>query len=436
MKRNCSNPFIKAVLIAFLYIIIMGANTSADVSPGDKIDKTNWQKAEGLVPDSVLNYVKKGDFILNIGELKVNPAEYYPLATRNLLKTNVGKYGLSDKDEIVDAKTGKPVFIEGIPFPEIDPADPKAGVKVLYNMHWGRHVSGHLNFDAGFYWISRSGVERWMKGKYLSYLYTGHPEAKDIPNPDGFERQNIITVLEPYDIAGTSVMLWRYLDDRRDNNYSYVPAIRRIRRMSPASRSDAFLGSDFTLDDTASYDGKVPDFEWKLVSTQEALIPDVDEKPQLLVPDPETGGLALIKTAKAARYGFQTEGWQGAPWAPTNSVWVKRKTYIVEGTPKDPYYNYGKCIMWLDADRCAAAYKVNFDRAKAYWKTCVHALDLMATEDGTYKSVEWSGLIMVDDRTDHATVSVQCDPESPYRWQVKTLKPDDFSLGGFQKFCK
>ncbi len=115
--------------------------------------------------------------------------------------------------------------------------------------------------------------------------------------------------------------------------------------MSPASRSDAFLGSDFTLDDTASYDGKIADFEWKLIRTQDALIPYVSGEPQELVPDPETGGVALSKNAKAIIYGFQQEGWTGAPWAPTNAVWVKRKTYVIEGKPKDPYYNYGSTIL-------------------------------------------------------------------------------------------
>jgi len=436
MKRNCSNLFIKAVLIAFLYIIIMGANASADVSPGDKIDKTNWQKVEGLVPESVLEYIKKGDFILDIGQMKVNPAEFYPLATRELLKANVGKFSLSDTGEIVDAKTGKSVFIAGIPFPEIDTTDPQAATKAIYNMQMGRHVSGNIHFDEEIVWVSRHGMERVVKGEYLSFIYTGYPGAKDIPNPNGFEIQNIISITEPYDVQGTAVMLWRYMDKRQDNNYSYVPAIRRIRRMSPASRSDSFLGSDFTLDDTAAYDGKVPDFEWKLVSTQEALLPYISEEAQLLVSDPDTGGVTLAKSAKGEIYGFQKEGWGGAPWAPTNIIWVKRKTYVIEGTSKDPYYNYGKCILWLDADRCTAAYKINFDRAKVYWKTCITPLDLVATEDGNYKSVEWAGLIMIDDRTDHATITVQCDPKLKWRWQIQNMNPDDYTLGGFQKFCK
>ncbi len=437
MKMNLSNLFIKATLILLLCAVAFGTPAFADVSPGDKIDKTNWQKVEGMLPDQVLNYVKKGEFILDIGELKVDPSEFYPDYTIKYSKSNIGKFDVADNGEIVDAKTGKAIFIEGIPFPEIDTEnDPKATLKILYNNVWSRTYTGNINFDVEIRWISRTGLERLVKGRYFSFIYTGYPEARDIPNPNGFERQNIIAITEPYDVQGTAVMLWRYLDSRRDNNYSYVPAIRRVRRMSPASRSDAFLGSDFTLDDTSSYDGKIPDFNWKLTETKEALLPYVSDVPQPMVPDPESGGVKLSAKAKGCKYGYETEGWTGAPWAPTNVVWVKRKTYVIEGTPKDPYYNYGKCILWLDADRYAPAYKLNYDRALKYWKTGIHALDLVQTKDGTYKSIEWAGLIMIDDREDHATISVQCDPNTKWRWQVKNLKPDDFSLGGFQKFCK
>lgn len=436
MSRYISNLFVKALLAAFMFIVALSGAASADVSPGEKIDKTNWQKAEGLLPESVLNYVKKGDFILNIGELKVDPAEFYPPAVKQINETNVGKYALSDSGEIVDAITGESTVVEGIPFPEVDPADPQAGIKILFNNTYERHISGNLDFSVKFYWVSRSGKDRVVRGRYLSYLYTGFPGAKSSPNPRGLERQNIIAITEPYDVQGTAVMLWRYLDNRRDNNYSYVPAIRRVRRLSPASRSDAFLGSDFTLDDTAAYDGKVPDFEWKLVGVQDALIAYISEEPLELLPDPESGGVTLSKNNPYIKYGFETEGWTGASWAPTNAVWVKRKTYVVEGTPKDPYYNYGKCILWFDAAKFAAAYKINFDRANKYWKTSTNPLALAATKDGKNKSIEWGGLIMVDDLADHATISIQLDPDTDWKWHVTNLGKDDFTLGGFQKYCK
>ena len=66
---------------------------------------------------------------------------------------------------------------------------------------------------------------------------------------------------------------WRYRGaDQRDSIWAFVPALRRVRQVSPANRSDGFLGSDMTQDDGAYFDGKVQDFTWKLVGEQDLLV--------------------------------------------------------------------------------------------------------------------------------------------------------------------
>ncbi|MBE0596542.1 MAG: hypothetical protein IH614_04670, partial [Desulfuromonadales bacterium] len=36
------------------------------IKPGDKIDAANWEKVKDVLPPSMANWVKKGDFILDI----------------------------------------------------------------------------------------------------------------------------------------------------------------------------------------------------------------------------------------------------------------------------------------------------------------------------------------------------------------------------------
>ncbi len=51
-----------SLLLACLWAgLCPGSSASADVLAGDIIDKTNWEKVEGMVPESVLNWIKKGD---------------------------------------------------------------------------------------------------------------------------------------------------------------------------------------------------------------------------------------------------------------------------------------------------------------------------------------------------------------------------------------
>ncbi len=232
------------VLICLLLQLVGSA--FADVQPGDVIDKTNWQKLEGLVPASVLNWVKKGDFILQIGKLNYDPGDYFPDFQMKAFKTDVGKYALDEN-------------------------------------------------DAGE-WLTTAQIRR-------------------IPN------------------------------------------------------------------------------------------------------------------------GYQVKGWQGAPWAPTNLVWLKRHLYIFEMRPKDPYYNYGCQETWVDAQTFAVMYKVINDKAGDYWKTFYTSSMCCASDDKRLRFWDLAGQYVVDDRRDYATTVEDASPRNIWAyWAV--LDPHDFTLGGFQKFCK
>jgi hypothetical protein len=418
-----------------LSVLTMEPAVRADVSPGDVIDKTNWQKAEGLLPEPVLNWIKKGDFVINIGELNYSEKEYFEFSVKESLTANMGLYEVNEKDIIIDAKTGKtPTFISGLPFPEVDPEDPKAGQKFLYNKHYTQFNTGNQDVSFQALWVGQGGFEREIGAGWISAPMDGYPKARSIPNPDGIQRYTLISVDRPYDIAGLNLLLWRYKDERQDLNLSYIPAIRRVRRMSPANRSDAFVGSDFCIDDPNGYDGKVCVFEWKVVRKQEALIPYKSKDPERLM-QTKRGAWQTTPDVTPSVYGFQTEGWQGAPWAPVNLFWVKKTVYVIEASSKDRYYNYGKQEMWYDPDVRFPKYKIIYDRAGDYWKTMMIGFSAYGSADGKMKFMLVDIQDIVDDRSHHASL---CENASKRNlWKLFTeVEMDDFTLSGFQKYCK
>ena len=205
--------------------------------------------------------------------------------------------------------------------------------------------------------------------------------------------------------------------------------------MSPANRSDAFIGADMCVDDTNGYDGKVPAFTWKIIKKQEAIMPWVDAGPARIVQN-QAGEWETTTSIKPVVYGYQKEGWQGAPWAPTNMVWVKRQAYVIEAEPKDPYYNYGTQYMWVDTETSSCGYKVINDRSGKYWKTLLTP-DWVAESDDKKTRFKLPGMntVMIDDRTDHSTVANTASPNNKYVF-LADLDPQDFTLAGFQKYCK
>jgi hypothetical protein len=61
--------------------------------------------------------------------------------------------------------------------------------------------------------------------------------------------KSISFFLSPTDVAGTSYMNYDYADDRDDDSWLYLPALKQVRRVAAGDRSGSFMGSDFTYSD-------------------------------------------------------------------------------------------------------------------------------------------------------------------------------------------
>jgi hypothetical protein len=141
-----------------------------------------------------------------------------------------------------------------------------------------------------------------------------------------------------------------------------VPALRRVRAISPANRSDGFLGSDMCQDDGPFFTGKPEDFTWKLVG----------EADQLRLVDPinlegKAGNEWLPGGGWRAIWpdmpfiGYMDPDWKGIAWAPRTAGLAQRRFYVVEGVPKDRYYLFGKLELYVDKVSFQGAWNRKFD---------------------------------------------------------------------------
>ena len=64
--------------------------------------------------------------------------------------------------------------------------------------------------------------------------------------------------------------------------------------------------------------------------------------------------------------GWQIEGSTQAPWSLASAIWVPRKFYVVEAIPKDPYYNMGRMVFWIEKKILWSQYKLMWDIAGEY----------------------------------------------------------------------
>jgi outer membrane lipoprotein-sorting protein len=66
---------------------------------------------------------------------------------------------------------------------------------------------------------------------------------------EGNETKKIMFFTTPADVRGTSFMTFSNEDNEDDNQWIYLPALKKVKRISSGSSSDYFMGSDFTYDD-------------------------------------------------------------------------------------------------------------------------------------------------------------------------------------------
>lgn len=114
---------------------------------------------------------------------------------------------------------------------------------------------------------------------------------------DSKMEKKIMYFVSPADVRNTSFMNWSYTDGRSDDQWIYLPALRRTRRISSDNKSDYFMGSDFTYDDLGD---RHPDQDNHTLLREEV----VDGK----------------------------------------------ECYVVESKPKDNSYTYSKVITWVMKD--------------------------------------------------------------------------------------
>ncbi len=65
----------------------------------------------------------------------------------------------------------------------------------------------------------------------------------------GDTEKSIMFFQTPADVKNTSFMNWSYDSDKADDQWIYLPALKKVKRISSDSKSDYFMGSDFTYDD-------------------------------------------------------------------------------------------------------------------------------------------------------------------------------------------
>ena len=129
---------------------------------------------------------------------------------------------------------------------------------------------------------------------------------------------SLIVFDSPADVKGTAVLSHAKVGDE-DDQWLYLPSLRRVKRISSSNRTGSFVGSEFSFEDLTGNDGRK--YQWKLLGT-------------------EACGAA--------------------------------QCFSVEASPKDPGSAYSRRVLHIDTVELRVASIDFYDRKNAHMKTLTY----------------------------------------------------------------
>ena len=285
MKKWLGVHLSMVFLIVILFSVSSGAGElpsyhkyQGPLKPGMEITKENFDRylpeLQKLLPPAKLQWYEIG---LKKGVVTIPIAEnvQYPLSRGQREAT--GKYGGTAR---VNADNQLVGWVAGVPFPK-----PKNALEIVWNgcptISRGGNIDDTL-LPAYFYLFQETKYEKHFQWEERNRRYRGRTDIPPLGDMPDFTEGNIIqkesfVIVDPHEVKGFIQLRIRYWDiDKPDDCYGYIPAIRRVRRLTGNDLTDPLLGSDCISDDFEAWRQKMNSkMEFRALECRDFLVPRV-----------------------------------------------------------------------------------------------------------------------------------------------------------------
>lgn len=88
-----------------------------------------------------------------------------------------------------------------------------------------------------------------------------------------FSSKSLVRFLKPADVEGTGFLMWEYREPGKDDDqWLYLPALQKVKRIIARQKSERFMGTDFTYEDLAGRD--IDEDSYRLLGEEKAFNQD------------------------------------------------------------------------------------------------------------------------------------------------------------------
>jgi hypothetical protein len=252
--------------------------------------------------------------------------------------------------------------------------------RLLWNWNSVLWSNGIIDHHLRILWLKNGAPYRNVRGNFKRI----YPKIIDptFGYPQLFREQFLFYY--PQSLNGLSWLTFRFEDFEEDIIWAYSPAIKKVRELTAANRSDSLATSSLAADDFLGWSGNPNFVKARVLSKSQMLAPF--SSLDILPLDNSAGCLKVVGRAQsesAIMWNFESPKFKGgADWLPVQGAFVPRELYKLEVASRDPYYLYGREELYLDAETMLPFYKVVYDRAGRHWKTIVVGWSFGRSGDG------------------------------------------------------
>jgi len=125
------------------------------------------------------------------------------------------------------------------------------GLQIAEEAH--RRDSGFSDFRAQLKMVLKNRQEQTSERELRM-------EGLENPDPDDGDK-TMVVFEEPRDVKGVSLMTFTHIL-QPDDQWLYLPAVKRVKRISSSNKSGPFVGSEFAFEDLTSQEVKKFTYKW------------------------------------------------------------------------------------------------------------------------------------------------------------------------------
>jgi hypothetical protein len=323
---------------------------------------------------------------------------------------NIGKTKINPETREIEGWTA------GAPFPNVEASDPQIAEKLIWNWHLGQ-LSGDSATAKTWTQLlidGKKGIHAEPIAEFTRYNMKGRLNGPSVEGNGKERSRQLLFFKEPAEMKGLGTFTSLYDSAQVPDAWVYIPAVRRVRRLSGGAWMDPVGSSDQLQDDLEIFNARPSWYKsYKLLGKRWVLAAANSKLPAW-----NPNGKAF-----AERYPVLE---QGEPhWNMNNDRFEPREVWVVEAVTPD-IHPYSKKVLYMDTKYPRIHYGEAFNRKGEFWKFLEFHSFPMKGEDG-YLSVQSSGGAIIDFQRNHATVFLT-DPTQWFVNQAK-VKASDVSLG-------